>query len=72
MTVARAAEIASVLRSITKFDRIGGADSMFGRKHVFEEFLQEEYDAAGEGHANGAYSFHGMGQYGNIVSTFEG
>ena len=52
---------------MVKFDRLGGADSFFGRLHVFEEMLREQHDKAGEGHSNGMYSYHGMNQYGNIV-----
>lgn len=64
------AELATVnehLRSMATFDRLGGADSFWGRKHVFEELLCEEHEAAGEGRAKGMYGFHGMEQYGNIT-----
>jgi hypothetical protein len=61
------AEISRHYSSMAKFDKLGGADTFFGRLYVFEEMLQEQHDAAGEGHGNGMYSYHGMCQYGNIV-----
>jgi hypothetical protein len=59
--------IAETQRSMAKFDKLGGADTFFGRLYVFEEMLQEKHDDAGEGEGNGMYSYHGMNQYGNIV-----
>jgi len=60
-------EIAHHRNSMAKFDKLGGGDTFFGRLYVFEEMLQEKHDAAGEGHSNGMFSYHGMNQYGNIV-----
>jgi len=61
------AEIARTRDSIAKFDRLGGADTFFGRLHVFEEMLKEQHEAAGEGREKGMYGYHGMCLYGNIV-----
>jgi len=60
--------ITETQRSMAKFDKLGGSDSFFGRLYVFEEMLKEKHEAAGEGRGKGMYSYHGMNQYGNIVT----
>jgi hypothetical protein len=67
-TATELAEINRLHHSMTKFDKLGGSDTFMGRMYVFEEMLKEKHDAAGEGHEKGMYSYHGMNQYGNIVT----
>jgi len=62
------AAIAKTRDRIGKFDRLGGSDTFFGRQAAFESLLEDEHNEAGVGEGNGMYSYHGMGQYGNIVS----
>ena len=59
--------ISKHLKSMAKFDRLGGSDSFWGQLHVFEEMMKEQHEAAGEGREKGMYGYHGMNQYGNIV-----
>jgi hypothetical protein len=66
-TITELAEINRLRHSMTKFDKLGGGDTFFGRMYVFEEMLKEQHELAGEGHEKGMYSYHGMNQYGNIV-----
>ena len=48
------------LLKLHQFDRLGGADSFFGRQHVLRELLDDAHTAAGE-------SWHGMNCYGNCI-----
>jgi hypothetical protein len=61
------AELTRTRDSLYRLEKLGGPDSFFGMMHVFQELLLEEHDKVGEAF-NGMYSFHGMGQYGNIIS----
>jgi len=60
-------KIMKITRSLDKLNKLGGRDSFFGMQHIFEEILYEAHKKAGET-CNGMYCFHGMEEYGNIVS----
>lgn len=59
------AEISSTFQSIRRLEKLGGTDSLFGQMHVFQELLKDEHEKIGA--TSGMFSFHGMGQYGNII-----
>ncbi len=58
-------EIQKMHHQILRVDKLGGRDSFFGLKEIFEIILEEEHDKDNE---TGMYCFKGMEQYGNTVS----
>jgi hypothetical protein len=58
-------EINKIRRQILRVDKLGGRDSFFGLKEIFEIILAEAHEKEQE---TGMYRFKGMEQYGNLVS----
>ena len=64
-------EINKMSRDIAIVDRLGGRDSFFGLKQIFEIILKEKHDEQTEEEMAESYPFgryRGMECYGNIVS----
>lgn len=52
----------TIIADIRRFEKLGGRDSFFGMKHIFEGVIKDC-------HKNKGYSFRGLNQYGNIIET---
>jgi hypothetical protein len=48
-------------------EKLGGRDSFFGMKEIFEITLKEEHEKDPENPKTGMYRYKGLWQYGNIV-----
>jgi len=60
-------------RDVGSVNKLGGRDSFFGMKQIFEIILKEEHEKRGftkptkPGHLNYPFRFKGVGCYGNII-----
>lgn len=61
-------EIQKMRFQIDLVDKLGGRESFFGMKEIFEIILKEEHDKLPEEEKTGMYRFKGMRQYGNIIT----
>jgi len=62
------ANIQKMRFQIERVSRMGGRDSLFGLKEIFQIILAEEHEKDPEEPKDGMYRFKGMEQYGNIIS----
>ena len=61
-------EAFKIIGDIRRFDALGGRDSLFGVKHIYEGVLKEKHIEKGLDKGEGGFRYKGMEQYGNIVS----
>jgi hypothetical protein len=57
-------KLVELRRQLATFDALGGRESFFGMKFIFELIVKEQHEKLDE---TGMYRYKGMEQYGNVV-----